>query len=103
MPQEGVYYNQQEGKQKQIRRRKGVTTMTFKEAYKIAMQNEDFSKFDKHVKDCVEKGMQSACKLFSIDGICFYYGFDGSTLHKGKPTQKRSEYLIKKGETLIIY
>ena len=82
--------------------RRGGKDMTFKEAYKIAMQNEDFSKFDKHVKDCVEKGIQSACRVFSIDGNCFYYGFDGATLHKGKHTQKRSEYLIKKGEVQTI-
>ena len=74
----------------------------FKEAYEIAMKNEDFQKFDKHVKDCVEKGMQSACRVFSVYGNCFYYGFDGITLHKGKHTQKRSEYLIKKGEAQII-
>ena len=76
--------------------------MTFKEAYKIATQNEDFSKFDKRVKYCVEKGIQSECIVFSIDGNCFYYGFDGVTLHKGKHTQKRSEYLIKKGEVKTI-
>ena len=98
-----LLYNQVKGKQiKQNEKENKIMKIKFKEAYEIAMKNEDFSKFDKHVKDCVEKGIQSACRVFSIDGICFYYGFDGITLHKGKHTQKRSEYLIKKGEAQII-
>lgn len=74
----------------------------FKKAFQIALQTEWFQNAVKHVDDCIDKGERSACYFFAVDGIVYYYGFDGVNLRKGAHNDKRSAYLIAHTEVPIV-
>lgn len=76
--------------------------MKFKDAFKIAMGNDSFRKHHENVVKSVDAGVHTGCMIFAIDGECFYYGFDGVDLHKGRMTERRSEILLSRNECLII-
>ena len=77
--------------------------MKFQEAYERAMADNKFRAHDAAVKEALENGEQSSCLLFTVgNGEVFYYGFDGCTMHKGKHSQKRAEYLLKNNRVYEI-
>ena len=78
--------------------------MTFKEAYKFAMEHSaEFAKHDAEVKSAIATGKSTGCMIFSpAPGESFYYGYDGVDLRRGKHTRKRTEVLMKRNEVLII-
>lgn len=76
--------------------------MTFKEALIIARDNEIFRKHFDEVMTAKFHKIPTACMVFAVDGECFYFGFDGVDLSKGKHTEKRSRQLIDRNEALII-
>lgn len=78
--------------------------MTFKQAYKYAMENsEKFRNFDAKIKERIKVGDDSnpVAIIFSIGDQAFYYGYDGAVF-RGKHTAKRSTYLINNDQTLVI-
>ena len=76
--------------------------MTFKEAFKVAMKNNEFKDATRIVDLANAMNQQTPCILFSIGDESFYYGFDGVDIHKGKHSATRAKYLIEKGYTLVI-
>ena len=76
--------------------------MTITKAFSIAMKNPVFNRHYHNVMEAKANGTQSSCMIFAIDGECFYYGFDGVKLQKGKHTEKQSAYLLIHGMAYII-
>ena len=76
--------------------------MTFKEAFKIAMKNNEFKDATKIIDLANAMNQQTPCILFSIGDESFYYGFDGVDIHKGKHSAARAKQLIEAGHTMVI-
>lgn len=77
--------------------------MKFEEAIAIAKNECGFiHAAEERVINAIIHDVKTPCYLFAIDGIVYYFGFDGVDLHKGKHNAKRSEQLINRGEVWII-
>lgn len=76
--------------------------MTFNQAFKIALNNEEFKKHVDKVKTNLEAGEDSGCLLFAINDEAFSYGSDFVGEIKVKHNAFRSHYLIEHGKCLII-
>ncbi len=89
--------------------------MTFKQAYKIAMEKSaKFREFDARVKAAQKafnppddgsaySGEDVGVLIFTVSaGESFYYGFDGVDLHAGKHTKRRAAILTAREEVLLI-
>lgn len=77
--------------------------MTFRQALAYAVARSEI------MADAVEKvqaaegtGKAIHCYIFSIGDEAFFYGYDGVEVQKGKYRPGRAQYLINKGETLVI-
>jgi len=77
--------------------------MTFNEAFRVGAEtgNREFLDFISVVTKAFHEGKASPCLIFSVDGECFSWGYDGVKFHKCKHTKKRSAYLLAHG-TLVI-
>ena len=77
--------------------------MTTKGAFEYAIRRSD--EFRNHVcavAKAVSENRQSSCLAYAVNGEAFYYGFDGCDLQSGKYSKKRADYLIKRGDVLVI-
>ena len=74
--------------------------MTTKKAFEF-LENNGFLNSFYHA---VEKRPDIACgQVFAIDGECFYITWDDCDgIKKGKHTAKRSAYLIRSGQALVV-
>lgn len=77
--------------------------MTFRQALEYAVARSEI------MADAVAKvqaadgtGKATNCYIFSIGDEAFFYGYDGTEIYRGKHRPVRAQYLINKGETLVI-
>ena len=79
--------------------------MTFQEAFKIAQdsQSQEFVSAVNKITELEKNHGDGLALIFSVDGECFYYGWDGcEKIIKGKHTEKRSQWLLNHNRVLII-
>ena len=77
--------------------------MTFTEAYIMASkESKEFCKIKKEIHKRSEDNGDAICLLFSIGTECFWYGWDGCDIVRGKHSGLVSHRLITSGQTLVI-
>ena len=76
--------------------------MKFQDAIIRALANQEVAHAALLVAEGVKNEEPTAAYTFAIGDEAFTFGYDGCELHKIKHTRKRSEYLIRTGQAIII-